>query len=246
MIHKTRWTSVLLLSVVVVGMALSACTTPVTVSTAPQPNTIAVTGNGIVYGQPDMAMVFIGAETRNVDPAKAVDDNTAKMNAIMAALKELGIEEKDMQTSNFSVNAQQDYDENGQPKGTFTYVVNNSLTVTIRDLTKVGQALGKAVGAGANSINGVSFSVNDPAALEAQARDKAMADAKARAEQLAKAAGVTLGAVSSVSEFTSGPIPFEAKGFAADAAQAGGGGPVPVSSGQIQVNLQVNVTYLIK
>jgi uncharacterized protein YggE len=244
MFYKTRWISVLLLSVVV-GMALSACTTPVTVNTAPQPNTIAVTGNGIAYGQPDMAAVIIGAETRDVDPAKAVDDNTAKMNAIISALKELGIEEKDIQTSNFSVNAQQDYDQTGQPKGTFTYVVNNSLTVTLRDLTKVGQALGKAVGAGANSINGVSFSVNDPAALEAQARDKAMADAKARAEQLAKAAGVTLGAPVSISEFTSGPIPYEAKGFAA-ADAAGGGAPVPVSNGQIQVNLQVNVTYLIK
>lgn len=244
MTRKTRWLSVLLLSVVV-GMALSACTTPVTVNNAPQPNTIAVTGNGSAYGKPDMAMALIGVETRDVDPAKAVDDNTAKMNTIMSALKELGIEEKDIQTSNFSVNAQQDYDQNGQPKGTFTYVVNNSLTVTIRDLTKVGQALGKAVGAGANSINGVSFSVNDPAALEAEARDKAMADAKARAEQLAKAAGVTLGAPTSISEFTSGPIPYEAKGLAA--ADAGGGGaPVPVSQGQIQVNLQVNVTYLIK
>jgi len=244
MSHKTRWISVLLLSVLV-GMALSACTTPVTVTTAPQPNTISVTGNGIAYGQPDIATGLIGVETRDVDPAKAVDDNTTKMNAIMAAIKELGIEDKDLQTSNFSVNAQQDYDENGQPKGTFVYVVNNTLTVTIRDLTKVGQVLGKAVGAGANAINGVSFSVNDPAALESQARDKAMADAKARAEQLAKAAGVTLGAPTSISEFTSGPVPYEAKGFAADAA-GGGGGPVPVSQGQIQVSLQVNVTYLIK
>ena len=238
-----KWISVLLVGLLV-GLALSACSSPVTVNNAPQPNTIVVTGTGTAYGQPDIAVAQIGVETRDTDPAKAVDDNTAKMNAIMSALKELGIEDKNIQTTNFSLNAQQDYDDSGKPTGTFTYVVNNTLTVTVGDLTKVGQVLGKAVGAGANSINSVSFNVNDTTALEVQARDKAMADAKARAEQLAKAAGVTLGTPMSISEYTSGPVPYEAKGLTA--AADNGGAPVPVSQGQIQVNLQVSVTYLIK
>jgi len=242
MTRNLRWTSVLLISLLF-GVALSACGTPITVSTPPQPNTIAVTGNGTAYGKPDIAVVQIGVETRDHDPAKAVDDNTGKMNTIMSALKELGIDEKDLQTTTFSVNAQQDQDENGKLIGTLTYVVENTLTVTVRDLTKVGQALGKAVGAGANSINGVTFSVSDQSALEAQARDKAMADAKAHADQLAKAAGVTLGVPMTISEYTSVPIPYAAKGFAA---ADNGGAPVPVSGGQIQVNMQVSVTYLIK
>jgi uncharacterized protein len=244
-----------LVSVLAVGLvgllALSACAAPAgaqnTGTNQEQPHTISVTGSGVAYGKPDIATMQIGVQSRNADPAQAVDDATAKMNAIMTALKGLGIDEKDIQTTNFSVSAQQDVDpDTGKPKDTFTYQVDNTVTVTVRDLSKVGEALGKAVGAGANNIYGVSFTVSDQSALEAEARDKAMADAKARAEQLAKAAGVTLDVPMSINEYSSGPIPYTADYKAAPALGVGGGGPVPVSTGQIQVNLQVNVTYIIK
>ncbi len=244
-----------LVSVLAVGLvgllALSACAAPAVAqnsgSTQAQPHTISVTGSGVAYGKPDIATAQIGVQSRSTDPAQAVDDATAKMNAIMAALKDLGIDEKDIQTTNFSVSAQQDVNpETGQLKDTFTYVVDNTVTVTVRDLSKVGDVLGKAVGAGANSIYGVNFTVSDQAALEAEARDRAMADAKTRAEQLAKAAGVTLDAPMNISEYSSGPIPYTADYKAAPAVGLGGGAPVPVSTGQIQVNLQVSVTYLIK
>lgn len=226
-------------------LTFSGCATPSTASNGePQPHTITVNGNGIAYGTPDIATAQIGVQIRDQDPVKAVSGSTDKMNAIMAALKELGIEEKDIQTSNFSIYAQQDFDpKTGNPKDTFTYVADNTLTVTIRDLSKVGQVLGKVVEAGANNIYGVSFSVDDPAKLEAEARDKAMADAKVRAEQLAKAAGVTLGVPMNITEYTAGPIyPYVAMREAA----VGMGGEVPVSSGQIQISLQVSVTYIIK
>jgi uncharacterized protein YggE len=116
----------------------------------------------------------------------------------------------------------------------------------VRDLSKVGDALGKAVAAGANSINGVSFTVSDQTALEAEARDKAMADAKARAEQLAKAAGVTLDKPMQISESFNNPIPYAVNVRAADSAGVAAQNPVPVQAGQIQVNLQVSVTYIIK
>ncbi len=244
-----------LVSVFAVGLvgllALSACAAPAVAqgsgNNQEQPHTISVTGSGVAYGKPDIATAQIGVQSRSADPAQAVDDATAKMNAILAALKGLGIDEKDIQTTNFSVSAQQDYDpETGKPKDTFTYVVDNTVTVTVRDLSQVGDVLGKAVGAGANSIYGVNFTVSDQAALEAEARDKAMADAKARAEQLAKAAGVTLDAPMNISEYSSGPIPYAADYKAAPAVGVGGGAPVPVSTGQIQVNLQVSVTYVIK
>jgi len=230
------------------GLALLAgCAAPVAQAqqaTTPTPHTITVTGSGVAYGAPDIAVAQIGVQSRSPEPAAALDDANAKMTAIMAALKELGIADKDIQTSNFSVYAQNDVDpQTGQPKGTFTYTVENTVSITMRDLTKVGQVLSQVVAAGANNIYGVSYTVSDQSKLEAEARDKAMADAKARAEQLAKAAGVSLDQPTTISEFTNGPQPLVRMDVAQGAAVAKS---VPVASGQIQVNLQVNVTYLIK
>jgi len=244
MITQSKLTSIFLAATIGLLM-LSACGTPATGSgTSEQPHTISVTGAGTAYGKPDVAVAQIGVQTRDENPSTAVSDNTDKMNAVITALKALGIEEKDIQTSNFSVYAQQNYDTNGVPTD-YTYVADNTVTVTIRDLSKVGDALGKAVSVGANSIYGVSFSVSDQSALEAEARDKAMADAKARAEQLAAAAGVALDAPLNISEYTSGPAPYyDVRAVAQEL--GGGGGPAPVSTGQIQMTLQVSVTYVIK
>jgi uncharacterized protein YggE len=228
-------------------LALSACAGQAAAQTPVAPNTprtITVTGSGVAYGAPDVATVQIGVQTRGSDPGQAVSDNNARMEALIAAIQALGIAEQDLQTTNFSVYVQQDYDpQTGRPLETINYVVDNSLTVTVRDTNRLGDVLTGAVDAGANTIYGVSFSVADVAALEAQARDKAVADARARAEQLAQAAGVTLDSILTLSENISGgqPIPY-----ARDMAQAAVGGAVPVQTGQVQVNLQVNVTYTIK
>ncbi len=142
MTHKSTLTR-LLLAAFVGLFALSACATPVGGgSTSEQPHTISVTGNGVSYGKPDIAIASIGVQTRNVDPGQAVTQNNDKMEAIVAALKELGIEEKDIQTTNFSVYVQQNYDSQGKPTE-FTYVADNTVTVTVRDLNKVGDALGR-------------------------------------------------------------------------------------------------------
>ncbi len=245
MTRKTKLVSIILAALV--GLfALSACGAPVVNGGNPPPaNTIAVSGNGVAFGTPDIAVASIGVQTRNANPGAAVSENTDKMTGIIDALKALGIDAKDIQTTNFSVYAQQNYDTNGQPTD-ITYVADNTVTITVRDLNKVGEALGKAVAAGANNIYGVNFSVSDQSKLEAEARDKAMADAKARAEQLAKAAGVTLGAPMTISEYTSAPPVTYAADVKGLGLGGGSGAPVPVSTGQIQVNLQVSVTYEIK
>ena len=222
--------------------ALAACSAAA--PAAEQPHTINVTGYGAAYGAPDIATAQIGVETRNADPARAVSANTEKMNAVIAAIKKLGVEDKDIQTTNFSLYAQQNYDANGQPTD-ITYVVTNTVSVTVRDLNKVGEVLGKATAAGANSVNGVSFSVSEAAALEAEARGNAMADAKARAQQLADAAGVALDKPMSIGEYTSMPIPYDGSRQML-AFGVGGGAEVPVSTGEYQVTVQVSVTYLIK
>jgi hypothetical protein len=244
---KTKLISLFI--VAVLGLfTLSACGTPAAPgnqNVTQQSHTISVTGSGIAFGSPDIAVATIGVHTQSENPSAAVSENTDKMNAVIAALKELGIEEKDIQTSNFSIYAQQNYEPTTGKPTTITYMADNSVTVKIRDLSKVGEALGQAVDAGANTIHGVNFTVSDQSKLEAEARDKAMADAKARAEQLARAAGVALGEPMTISEYSAvQPIPYPAD--VKSLAEGVGGAPVPVSTGQIQVSLQVSVTYVIK
>ncbi len=226
----------------IILFTLSACTT--VSANPPQPNTLSVSGMGTAKGSPDIATVNIGVMTRNDDPTKAVNENNGKMNAIMGAMKELGIETKDIQTTNFSIRAEQQYDQKGKITNV-TYVANNSVSITVRDLNKIGDVLGKSVSSGANSIHGVNFSVSDPEKLQTQARDKAMANAKAKAEQMAKAAGTTIDKVMTISEVSYNtppqPLALNAAAVRADAVES-----VPVSAGQFEVSVQVSVVYIIK
>lgn len=232
----------------VLGLSLlTACAAPVATGSEPGQtrNTISVSGSGQAFGRPDLATVQIGVQSAGPDLGQTLAQNNQRADAILAALKALGIEDKDLQTSNFSIYPQRDYDpQTGQPKDTITYSVDNTLSVTVRDLNKLSSILSEAVAAGANQIYGISFGVADPAGLEAEARAKAMADARARAEQLAKAAGVTLGSPISISESFNVappvPIAFD-RAVAAEAAAA-----VPISTGQLQVSIQVNVAYEIR
>ncbi len=225
----------------IILFVLSACTA--VSANPPQPNTISVSGTGTAKGSPDIATVNIGVMTRNDDPTKAVSENNGKMNAIMGAMKELGIEAKDIQTTNFSIRAEQQYDQKGKIINV-TYVTNNSAGITVRDLNKVGEVLGKSVSSGANSINGVNFGVSDPEKLQTQARDKAMANAKAKADQMAKAAGATIDKVMTISEVSyNNPSPLALNAGMVRAADVES---VPVSAGQFEVSVQVSVVYIIK
>ncbi len=240
----TKRTSVIL-ALALGASLLVACGTPASAqSTSVPERTITVTGNDSAFGSPDIATIQIGVQSRNEDPSAAVNAANERMNAILATLKAAGVEDKDIQTTNFSISSQQDYDPlTGQPREMIVFVVDNTLSVTVRDLAKLGATLSSVVDAGANNIYGVSFSVSDAAKLESEARTRAVADARARAEELAQAAGVTLGEVVSISEFTSGPIPYAV----AEARQGvGGGGAVPIATGQYQLNLQVNVAFSIR
>lgn len=233
---------------IILLLGLSACTFTVTTDGGDQPTpSISVTGEGFADVRPDQAMVQIGVQTRDKDAGRAVQANNEQARAVIDAIQALGIADADVLTSNFSVFAQEEFDkETGQPTGELTYVVDNLVVVTIRDLTQVGPSLDAATGAGANSIRGVTFTVEDRAAALNEARAKAMTDARARAEQIARGTGVELGSVISLTESEYGdPIPLaEAvalRGLAAEAPAA-----APVSSGTFRVQLQVSVTYEIK
>ncbi|CAG1770511.1 partial 26 kDa periplasmic immunogenic protein, partial [uncultured bacterium] len=158
------------------------------------------------------------------------------------ALKAAGIAEKDIQTTYYSVYTEQRYKpETGEATGEIIYHASASVSVTIRDISQVGAVLDKAVAAGANNISGVSFSVADTTGLEATARERAVADARARAADLAHLFGVQVGEVTAISEVVnSGPVPVY------DRATGLGGGGTPIQPGQLSISTQLQVTFNLK
>lgn len=203
---------------------------------------INVSGNGKVYLAPDIAYVFIGVQSQAENVGDALNQNNSKAVAIANTIKELGVEEKDIQTSSFNIYPQQQYSPEGQLTGTI-YMVDNTVNVTVRDLSVLGKLLDAVVRAGANSINGINFDVLDKTAAITEARKLAIQDAQAQAQELAAAAGVELGNLINLNAYTSsGPTPlYDAKGGVGAAASN-----VPVSAGQLLISVDANLTYEIK
>jgi uncharacterized protein YggE len=209
--------------------------------------TITVLGQGSVKIKPDIAQISIGVETSAETVSDAVKQNETQMQAILAALKQAGIPEKDIRTTNYSVY----FDRNPQPvpsteaaasESKPQYRVSNMVNVTVRTLDTVGDVLDAVIEAGANNIWGVTFSLEDPKLAQADARTKAIADAKSRAEALAELTGITLGPVMSVSEVIgSGTYPMPALSVSDRAA----GGVESISPGELEVTYQVQVAYFI-
>lgn len=147
------------------GAALAQSSEPTTTN----PRTINVTGNGKIYLTPDIVYISVGVHTENKDAAEAVTANNAISKKVSDALTTFEIDKKDIKTSNFNIYPQQIYDQNGKVEG-ILYVVENSVSVTVRDLTKISSILGKVIEAGANSISGIEFDVADKTKALTQAR----------------------------------------------------------------------------
>jgi uncharacterized protein YggE len=224
--------------VLVLALALSACGTA-----AVQPRTLSVSGNGTIYLTPDIANIYIGVHTEDPVIATAVANNNTQTQALVDALKKAGVAEKDIQTSNFSVYSSTGYDKlTGQSTGS-TYAVDNTVYITVRDLSKLGSLLNTAVAAGANNINSITFDVADKTAAMAQARQKAMANASNLATELAQTAGVKLAEIQNVSYSDTSPIPYYGMGGGGSAAP---NASVPIQPGQTEISVTVSVTYNIK
>jgi uncharacterized protein YggE len=206
--------------------------------------TVTVTGSGKVYLTPDISYITIGVHTEGENAAEAVASNNAQTQKVIDSLLAQGIDEKDIQTTNFSIYPQQEYDTEGKPTGKIKYIVDNSVFVTVRDITNVGDVLDAAVKSGANSISGIQFDVADKTAALSEARKAAVDDARVKAEELASAAGVTVGDVQTISEYTSGgPQPMYDVRAAAPMAEAAS---VPVQAGQMLLTVEVNMVYEIR
>jgi uncharacterized protein len=237
-----------ILLVTVIGLLLvlsiSACGrfTPVT-STTPPIRSLSATGNGLIYIVPDVAYINIGVRTDSDEVSTALSNNNIQANEVSKALQALGVDAKDIQTSSFNVYPMSDYGPDGQISRKY-FVVENTVYITVRDLTKLGELLDAVVRSGANTINGISFDVLDKASALAQARDMAISKAKAEAESIASAAGVKLGSLQSITVNQSGgatPI-YDAKGYGGMAPASS----VPVSAGQLVITMDANLTYEIK
>jgi len=214
----------------------------------PVVRSITVVGVGKASGAPDVAHVNVGIETSASSIQPAIAENKTKMAALLDAFKKLDIADKDIRTSNYSVYTERQPMPGPESKGgegPVMYRVSNQVELTLRDVNRLGDALDKAVAAGANNIYGVSFSVADTSKLEADARAKAIANARARAESLAQLSGVSLGDVLSVSEVIGGPGPILVEGVRMSAAMGLGGG-APIQPGELEVNMSVQVTFAIK
>lgn len=207
---------------------------------------ITIEGRGEVRAAPDMALINSGVTTQGATAREALDANTTAMAELIATLKESGIEARDIQTSGFSVNPNYVYsderDGNGYtlPPKINGYQVSNTVTVAVRDLAELGAILDKSVNVGANTINGVSFSVADPSDLYNEARKAAFADARDKAELYATAASATLGELESITESQSydSPQPYPMYARAEMAAA-----PVPVEAGEMSFAITVNVQW---
>ena len=206
-------------------------------------NFIVVSGLGEVKAKPDMATISAGVTSQAQTAAGALSANSAAMAAVIGALKKLGVAENDIQTSNFSVSPQYPpYDSNNpQPPKIVGYQVSNQVTAIVHDVNKLGAILDGLVQSGANDVNGITFGIDKPDALENEARKAAIADARSRAEVFAAAAGVTLGRVIAIQEMGAAPPqPVYLRAMAAEASS------VPVATGQETVAASVTVTFELK
>ena len=206
-----------------------------------------MSGQGDVRAAPDTVTLSAGVTGEGPTAAGALSANAARMQSVFAALKEIGVGDKDIQTENFSVSPQM-ANGNNQPPHVTAYQVSNQLQLRLDDVAKLGPALDALVTAGANQMNGIDFAIKDPAPLLAQAPADAVRDARAKAETYtkaetyAKAAGVSLGPILSISENGGqGPRPVYMALPMVRAAKA-----VPVAAGEESITAEVSIVWEIR
>jgi uncharacterized protein YggE len=203
------------------------------------PAAISVTGEATVSVPPDLAEIDGGVTSEAKTAREASEANNAAMGKVLQALKGAGLEDKDIRTSRLSLQPQSAPNRSG-PSAIAGYRASNRVTIRVRDVTKVAGVIDTLVGAGANEIGGINFVVSQASKLLDEARERAVADARRKAEIYAKAAGVTLGAPLSISEEgNSAPVPYRrmAAGMAASA---------PVAQGEETLAVSVSVSWAIK
>jgi uncharacterized protein YggE len=222
------------------GVVAAALLAPPARAQTTPPAAITVTGDATVSVAPDLAQIDAGVSSDGKGAREASDANNAAMGKVLLALKGAGIGEDDYQTSRLSLQPQYASNRSG-PSPIVGYRASNRVTVRVREANKLAGVIDTLVGAGANDIGGIGFSVSNASKLLDGAREQAVADARRKAEIYAKAAGVMLGAPVNISEESNpGPVPFR-RNVAAMAAS-----PTPVAQGEETLHVTVSVSWAIK
>ena len=226
----------LVLTLALVG--LLGCTS---VGTNSQQKGLWVNGHGEVNAAPDIATLQLGISAQQASIANAQTEAATSMDKVMTVLKAGGVAEKDIQTQYFSIQQVTRWDQDNQQEIVVGYRVSNMVMAKIREIAKTGSIIDTVAKAGGDltRIDNIGFSIDDPSAYRKEARDKAMADAKAKAEQLANLSGVRLGKPTYISESISYPV-YPSPVRVAEAAQA----PLtPISPGEMKISLEIQVVY---
>lgn len=230
-----------LLGLVSFGSALQGSGPAEAQESTEQIATVSVSGTGSISTAPDTATVTVGIDVIDADLGVAQSKASEQAKGIIDTLKGLGVDPKDIMTANYSVNIMRDYSEGGDPTRITGFEVTNQVLVTIRKIDTLGNLLDGVVSAGANSIYGVGFYVDDPTPFQAEARKLAVQNATITAQQLAEAAGLKLGRVLSISEGMSSYNPGPMYG-------RGGGGAemamdVPIETGSSEISTTVSMVF---
>lgn len=205
---------------------------------------LTISAEGHVTAIPDQAVVSLGVVTEGATAEAAMRANAQRMNGLFQALRRAGVAERDIQTSGLSVNPQYVYVQNEQPRIS-GYQANNQVTAKVRDLDNLGRTLDAAIAAGGNTLNGVSFGLQDPDAALNDARRNAIREARARADLYATASGLTVHRIISISEGGGfqPPMPMPMMARAMEMADAA---PTPVAPGEVRSQVQVNVIFELR
>jgi len=205
-------------------------------------NTISVTGTGEVYAKPDLALTSFSVLTEAKTVIEALTENTEKMNAVIAFVKNENVEEKDIKTTGFNIYPRYEWEEKSGKRTLVGYEVSQTLQVKIRGMAKIGTIVQGTTEQGANQVSDLQFTIDDEDGLKKQAREEAIEKAKTKAKELASQLGVKLGKVVEFSE--SGVFPWYYAMEKAPAAM-GGGEELQIETGENKIEVTVTITYEI-
>lgn len=240
MSHITCQKNLMKNTLVLYGIAfaffLTSCSNTPQVATT----TLSVIGTGSASTDPDVVDINFGVDTVDQDFAEAVSQNTNKMNEILFVFENLGISEKDIQTTNYSSWVEDVYDQSGQLTDEKRYRVSNMVSVRLRELDQISTLIEEATSAGVTNVSGINFGVADSNELELEALENALDNAREKATWMASKTGASLGEMVNLIEggYYSPPIPVTSEFMG-----LGGGGTVPISQGQFSMTTQVQVVY---
>jgi uncharacterized protein YggE len=236
------------MSFVLLALTIAGCSaiqnSPASETSSNAADAITVTGFGKTRANPNKASVSVGVNVADEDITRAVEESNQTIARITDAVMGLGIKEADIQTTNFSIWAEEQWDpETGQRKEEKLYRVDSTIQINVNDTERISIILENSIANGANNIYGLSYGIQDQGSLAAEARVEALDDARQRAEQIAHELGVTLGEVQRVVEVSGASVMpfFETAGFGI----GGGGGERTVSEGSMTVTVSMEVTYKI-